>query len=933
MSDNQEQQIEEETQTRIHVFPHTSIDEENVAVVYCDRVCQTAVSTFPELEPNVFYSLLEFIPYKDITQDAVRIVDLPRKARLQFKIPEKDDDETASLTSQNRLSDLDTSQVQKGALKHKFSDEDSVIISVIHPVRQAKRETKENIIQTNLTVLPHILEEDQIANVYTELPVQTAITLVPKESYTVVVSALEANPREKESSGSQTSYTFLPVVSPTQAPTSASFTRGTHGLGAIDRTAHKLAASGSVENNIKEILQFTTNTISSEIAKIAKIYSNSDMRCQCPQTPCKKRDAVTNTSKSEVPTCLSMQKSAAGRTGNITTVNNEGENTKIKIHSSDNQKAEVRKTAPTKGQTAKGTPTPDANRKKCCSAYRKNPDVVGIPDRSCSINTGHATATSNATVSNINTSGASPTPKSTQEAFGDHKLKKKVQNISCECHPSATGAAPAISPIHTPVSSDSQISKQNASATPRCGVPGTSKNAGVDNSQVPNIKIYFKCDVGVPDSDSELNDLKSSRSCPDNRLQNAIIRIKVYSDPGVFKPLNMPKNPYITLSRDTSKCKCVSRGTNTKVHMAPHLKSKSNGVFNKSRKLKTEQYDSHVSEPQKERNYNFLFKFDSGKDSERNKNDISQNGSCLNKQKHCAQRNYACSNLQHVPSDFCSDIKICREKNICNSKISKLKNRRYKNTCINIPTLSHTVSIWCHQSSSASFENVSYQPHETNNAQEISDNATSVKFIGLFETAKPKESVIGFDSVPPKLLENPKKNLHANSCTIPNINFHINELKEKKTDLCVCSNGLTPLPNSNSGNLQDYLNVSHIIVHITTQQIKEPCRNFVLRVKMAPKEKTPKCVSSSKLKPTQIESQVSVMIIEQDTDYVEHYIEELKDIEDGDGLDEESDTESLNSVEGSCTSITEMPWHKIALPEPGTYVIKSTKDGKVSTYS
>lgn len=68
-----------------------------------------------------------------------------------------------------------------------------------------------------------------------------------------------------------------------------------------------------------------------------------------------------------------------------------------------------------------------------------------------------------------------------------------------------------------------------------------------------------------------------------------------------------------------------------------------------------------------------------------------------------------------------------------------------------------------------------------------------------------------------------------------------------------------------------------------------------------------------------------IPVYEQDVAYVEHYLQELKDEEDG-----ALDSDSTDSLACTCTSLVEMPWHKIAIPEPGSIVIQPT--GKVSTY-
>lgn len=153
-------------QTRIHVQPHVLNDENERALVTCERACQTAVSSFPDIEDSVFYSLLEFIPYKDIDNNAVRILDLPRKHRLQFKLPEvsEDSEDTSSSTSTLSYTDTQKKASPKKALKQlKFSTGSSSSEDVL--ITTTTTATTENNTQTSLTVVPHVLEENEVAKI------------------------------------------------------------------------------------------------------------------------------------------------------------------------------------------------------------------------------------------------------------------------------------------------------------------------------------------------------------------------------------------------------------------------------------------------------------------------------------------------------------------------------------------------------------------------------------------------------------------------------------------------------------------------------------------------------------------------------------------------------------------------------------------------
>lgn len=173
MSDSNDN-VDKETQTRLHAEPHIFNDESERALVTCDKACQTAVTSFPDVEDNVFFSLLEFIPYKDIDQNALRILDLPRKHRLQFKLPEEDED----LESDVSCTDTTKRSSAKRALKRKKFSVGSVA------------ETVETDVQTSLVVLPHVLEEDEVAKIYNNSAAQAAASETDPEADKTVADIL-----------------------------------------------------------------------------------------------------------------------------------------------------------------------------------------------------------------------------------------------------------------------------------------------------------------------------------------------------------------------------------------------------------------------------------------------------------------------------------------------------------------------------------------------------------------------------------------------------------------------------------------------------------------------------------------------------------------------------------------------------------------------
>jgi hypothetical protein len=73
-----------ETQTMIRVYPYILGSSKIKARVICEGRCQTEVSIRPDQDDNIFYSMLEYIPFQDIQESSMRVVNLPRKLRLHF---------------------------------------------------------------------------------------------------------------------------------------------------------------------------------------------------------------------------------------------------------------------------------------------------------------------------------------------------------------------------------------------------------------------------------------------------------------------------------------------------------------------------------------------------------------------------------------------------------------------------------------------------------------------------------------------------------------------------------------------------------------------------------------------------------------------------------------------------------------------------------
>lgn len=75
---------DKEVQTIIRVHPHILESHKIKACVISEDKCQTEITIPPDQEDKAFYSMLEYIPFHDIQESSVRVVDLPRKLRLHF---------------------------------------------------------------------------------------------------------------------------------------------------------------------------------------------------------------------------------------------------------------------------------------------------------------------------------------------------------------------------------------------------------------------------------------------------------------------------------------------------------------------------------------------------------------------------------------------------------------------------------------------------------------------------------------------------------------------------------------------------------------------------------------------------------------------------------------------------------------------------------
>lgn len=260
MSDQTEEESHEDkaNQTRLQVFPHLSITEDDPATVICERACQTAVSAFPELENQVFYSLLRFIPYKNITKDAIKEVDLPRKQKLQFKLP---DDSPSDLPRGNR---------------------------------------EQISVQTELTVVPHILEEHNLAKVYEEASVQTSITFEPTFPAYNAIPMLKKKISHEDHTGIRIPTKDIPVHILNDILL-ATVPNNENNL--IDSTAHSLANASDLEDHMKTLLKFTASVIATEISKIKTTFeSELERKPHCSHDCSEKRLEERETAYAQVQT-------------------------------------------------------------------------------------------------------------------------------------------------------------------------------------------------------------------------------------------------------------------------------------------------------------------------------------------------------------------------------------------------------------------------------------------------------------------------------------------------------------------------------------------------------------------------------------------------------------------------------------------------------
>nr|CAH7740002.1 unnamed protein product [Callosobruchus chinensis] len=145
------EKVDQSVQTVIKVSPHVLDTVTDYATVTSDKKMQTLIATKPRDQNSQFYSLLCYTPFQDIREDALRVLELPRKPRLQIK---------SAATSQD---------IERAAIRFSLLDDDGVgyICSEVMHRRalRSKRAFVEASTQTDLKIHPHILD-DSVAKVF-----------------------------------------------------------------------------------------------------------------------------------------------------------------------------------------------------------------------------------------------------------------------------------------------------------------------------------------------------------------------------------------------------------------------------------------------------------------------------------------------------------------------------------------------------------------------------------------------------------------------------------------------------------------------------------------------------------------------------------------------------------------------------------------------
>lgn len=151
--------VDSSTQTVIRVYPFFIEGVTNCAEVKSDKKIQTTLSVKQNLEDNKFYTLLRYTPFQDITEDSLRVIQIPRPRKLQFlglPIPQN---------------------VDKKAAKFAMADDDGVgyiCCEVLHHLENRTSKAYQDAeVQTDVRACPHLLDTESVATVFIDGSSQT----------------------------------------------------------------------------------------------------------------------------------------------------------------------------------------------------------------------------------------------------------------------------------------------------------------------------------------------------------------------------------------------------------------------------------------------------------------------------------------------------------------------------------------------------------------------------------------------------------------------------------------------------------------------------------------------------------------------------------------------------------------------------------------
>lgn len=198
MSNTKRETCNKQVQTTIRCFPHVLTSRDDSAQVLSERGCQTAASTNPHTNNFDFYRSLEFVPYQIIAEGSIREVDLPRRAILHWNLQSSSSSVATKAVSSHTTKSIDYyDHHQKGVLKKSTSkiraSSSAIRHTLAHHHTAMQKTMVDAEVQTTLSVAPHVLETDEVANVFTEISIQTSITCLPNDSITNILPQLKAN--------------------------------------------------------------------------------------------------------------------------------------------------------------------------------------------------------------------------------------------------------------------------------------------------------------------------------------------------------------------------------------------------------------------------------------------------------------------------------------------------------------------------------------------------------------------------------------------------------------------------------------------------------------------------------------------------------------------------------------------------------------------